>query len=329
MRHHVGWAKCLLTLGVLLLVSRAEAQEWARRMFEVTHHDFGTVARGAKAEFRFKFKNLYRETVHVASVRSSCGCTTPTVTKRTLKSLETSEIVARYNTRAFLGRRGATITVVFDQPFYAEVQLHVTGYIRSDIVVHPEVVDLGTVAPGQKAQGAVTIDYAGRPDWQIVDVKSPVPYLKAHWQEIYRQGNRIKYRLEVTLEGDAPTGFWEVPLRVQVNDRRREFPVLVQARVKASVVVSPSPLFVGVVKPGQQASKRLVVRGPKPFRITAIRCSDQCFQFQVDEKPKTLHLITVTFQGEKPGKYQGTIHIETDLGPGVVPDVPAYARVRE
>ncbi len=328
MTHHMGWVRCFLLLGVLGWAAPVQAQEWARRMFEVTQHDFGTVARGAKAEFRFKFKNLYRETVHVAAVRSSCGCTTPTVTKRTLKSLETSEIVARYNTRAFLGRRGATITVVFDQPFYAEVQLHVTGYIRSDIVVHPEVVNLGTVAQGQKAQGEVTIDYAGKPDWQIVDVKSPVPYLKARWQEIYRQGNRIKYRLQVTLEGEAPAGFWEVPLRVVVNDRRREFPVLVQAKVRASVVVSPSPLFVGVVKPGKQASKRLVVRGPKPFRILNIQCSDQCFQFQVDDKPKTLHLITVTFQGEEPGKYQGTIHIETDLGPGAVPDVPAYARVR-
>ncbi len=311
----------------MALGAQAQAQSWAQRMFETTQHDFGTVARGAKVEYRFRLQNIYRETVHIAAVRSSCGCTTPIVTKRTLRSLETGEIIARYNTRNFLGRRGATITVIFDQPYYAEVQLYVTGYIRSDIVVHPESLNLGTVELGKPAQAEVTIDYAGRPDWQILEVKSPVPYLQPSWEELRREGGRITYRLRVTLGSGAPVGYWEVPLQVVVNDRRRQFPVLVQATVRAQVVVSPSPLFVGVVQPGQKATKRLVVRGPKPFRVLKVECSEPGFSFQVDDKPKTLHLITVTFQSDQVGKHSGTIRIHTDLGKNSVPEVPAYARV--
>ena len=52
------------------------AQQWAKDMFETTKHDFGTVARGAKAEFRFELTNRYLEDVHIAGVRSSCGCIT-------------------------------------------------------------------------------------------------------------------------------------------------------------------------------------------------------------------------------------------------------------
>ena len=47
-------------------------------MFKVTEHDFGTVARGAKAEYRFVFENLYMEDVHIAGAYSSCGCTSAT-----------------------------------------------------------------------------------------------------------------------------------------------------------------------------------------------------------------------------------------------------------
>src|SRR5687767_9627208 len=106
-------------------------------MFQTTEHDFGTVARGAKAEFAFEFENLYEEDLHVAKVYSSCGCTTPAIEKRDLKTFEKAQILATYNTRAFLGQKSATITVVFDKPQYAEVQLEVSGYIRSDVVLEP------------------------------------------------------------------------------------------------------------------------------------------------------------------------------------------------
>ena len=67
----------LALLFVLMGAVDASAQEWAKKMFKVTSHDFGTVARGAKAEFAFEFENIYEEEVHIASVRSSCGCTFP------------------------------------------------------------------------------------------------------------------------------------------------------------------------------------------------------------------------------------------------------------
>ena len=87
--------------GMLVAVAAdaAHAQEWANKMFNVTNHNFGTVARGSKTEFRFTFRNLYKEDLHVVGVRTSCGCTSPEVTKRDLKTHETSEVVAKFNTR--------------------------------------------------------------------------------------------------------------------------------------------------------------------------------------------------------------------------------------
>ena len=91
--------------GMWIVGLPVTAQEWARKMFSTTSHEFGTVARSSKQEFAFEFSNLYKEDVHVASVRSSCGCTTPRVTQASLKTHEKSQIVAVYNTNSFLGAR--------------------------------------------------------------------------------------------------------------------------------------------------------------------------------------------------------------------------------
>ena len=37
----------------------ATAQDWAKKLFKTHEHNFGTVARAAKAEFVFEMENIY------------------------------------------------------------------------------------------------------------------------------------------------------------------------------------------------------------------------------------------------------------------------------
>jgi len=148
-------------------------------MFETTEHDFGSVARFAKAENEFSLKNIYLEDVHIASVRSSCGCTTPRVEKDWLKTYEEGAIVARLNTDRFQGQRSATLTVRIDQPFSAQVQLHVRGHIHGEIRVEPSSVDLGTVDHGHPVAKTVRLSRSGRSDWKITQVTCANSYLQS------------------------------------------------------------------------------------------------------------------------------------------------------
>ncbi len=157
------------------LASTAFAQQWAEKMFEVKKHDFGTVAKAAKVEFQFPVKNLYKEDIHLASVRASCGCTSPRIEKDLLKTGEVGYVVAKFNTDTFSGKRGATLTVVIDKPFYAEVQLRVDGYIRTDVVFNPGQVEFGQVDQGSPVTKTVKVQYAGRDSWQITKVESRIP----------------------------------------------------------------------------------------------------------------------------------------------------------
>jgi len=206
-------------VGLVLVPSASlPAQEWARKMFQTLEHDFGVVVRGAKAEFEFVLTNPYVEEVHIASVRSSCGCTTPRIKKEWLKTYESSAIVATFNTHLFIGSKGATLTVVFDKPYYAEVQLQVRGYIRSDVVFSPASVELGEVEPGSPVERKLDIHYAGRNDWQILEVRTPHPALKTQLVETARGGGQVRYQLTVRCEGQLPTGYYQDHLILVTND---------------------------------------------------------------------------------------------------------------
>src|SRR5438067_3402079 len=148
-------------VALALLPAFASAKEWAQKMFQATSHDFGHVARGAKAEFSFELQNVYEEDIHIADVRTSCGCTVPTITKPTLKTWEKGSIVATLNTRSFVGQRNSTLTVVIDKPFYAEVQLTIAGYIHSDVDFQPGVAALGDIEQGRGGEQTVTVTYRG------------------------------------------------------------------------------------------------------------------------------------------------------------------------
>ena len=97
-----------------------------------------------------------------------------------VENLPKRAILAKFNTRAFTGRKGATITVTFDKPYPATVQLHTSGYIRDDVVVEPSSVNLGTIEAGTSTETTVAVNYAGRlANWQVVRVQSPDPHITA------------------------------------------------------------------------------------------------------------------------------------------------------
>jgi hypothetical protein len=317
-------------VAVLLAGSPAWGQDWAKKMFQTDEHDFGTVARGAKAEFDFVFSNIYLEDVHIGSVRSSCGCTSVQVVNPDLKTYEQGSIHATFNTGTFLGQRGATLTVMLDKPFPAEVQLHVKGYIRSDVVFDPGSVQLGEVEKGYGVECKIAVNYAGWDGWQILGVRSSNPHITASVAEVSREGGQVSYTLAVRLNRGAPVGEIRDHLMLVTNEAQgTQMPLAIEGRVVSGVSVSPASLFMGVVKPGEEVTKWLVVKGSRPFHIVSVTCDDKSFSFgtETDQTAKTIHVVPVKFvAGQDAGKVSKTIRITTDVGQSV-PQLEAYAVV--
>ncbi len=315
--YHTGWS-----------------QEWARKMFAVQFHEFGTIARGSKAEFCFELTNPYLEDVRIAHVRSSCGCTSVYIKddKRELKTYERGGIVARVNSSSYLGRYGATITVTFDRPYFAEVQLQVSSYIRADVVFEPGSVQFGTVEQGQPAEQKVKVTCYGNSNWRIRELRSANPHLSAEAVELSRGPGQVLYELTVKLGPNAPAGYIKDHLLLMTSEGQAvQIPLAVEGLVSSGLTLSPGTLFLGMVQPGQTVTKQLVVKGTKPFRILAIKCDDPSFRFDTSSAgtAKLLHIVPVTFvAGAQTGKVHQTIRIETDFA-DAQPELSAYAVVAE
>jgi hypothetical protein len=320
---------CPCLLALMAHAGPAVAQEWATKMFPVTSHNFGTVAKGSKTEYRFVFRNIYNEDLHVVGVRTSCGCTSPEVTKRDLKTHETAEVVAKFNTRTFLGQHGATLTVTFDKPFRAEVQLRVAGNIRGDVTFEPPFVDLGNVDLGKGAERKVRITRVGGTPWAIKDVRSVNSSFEVLLSKPVRTATQTAYDLTMRLKPDAAAGYVKGQLILVTDDlRATQIPMDVEGRVVAEITVSPQLLALGSVLSGGSVTKNVVVRANREFSITGVHCADGCLTCEPTAAPAKVHILPITFQaGPTAGRIERQLRISTDLGDGAVPMVTVQAQV--
>lgn len=306
------------------------AQQWALDMFDHTTHDFGTVARGAEADHRFVVENIYEEDAQIASVRSSCGCTKLQFPKQVLKTWGKGEIIATLDTRGHFGKKDATITVVFNRPYHAEVQLHVYTNIRRDVVIQPGSVQFGSVAQGTAYRQKVNVDYAGRADWKIVRVECANPHLKAEVTPLQAAAGQSSYQLAVTLSSKAPVGYIRDQVVLVTNDANpaaARIPVAVEATVSPPVTIRPSPLT-GEVGVGETITRRLVVQAKKPFKIIEASCTDDRFECTVVPKTEKLYLVRVSFTaGTTAEEVREKILIKTDFGGGQTFEAPVRIQV--
>lgn len=285
----------------------ASAQDWAQKMFDELSYDFGVVARGADVRHRFKFTNLYRDPVHISNVSTTCGCSAAKPGKETLASRESTYIEVTMNTHRFSRHKDSNLIVTFDQPLYAEVRIPVQVYIRTDVVLTPGVVNFGAVECGAEASRKIDIAYAGRSDWTIRDVQTHSEHLEANIVQTRRDSGRVDYQLQVALKPTAPVGTIREHITLYTDDERSpQIPVLVQGRVESDVTVTPSPVLLGTLVPGETKRVNVVIRCKKPFDIEEIvsESNRKWFTVRLPKESRKVHVLPMTVTpSNEPGPF--------------------------
>lgn len=316
------------SVTVCLVAGSLSAQPWAAKMVNKLDHNFETVARGSDTIYKFEFTNIYKEDVHLSSVRSSCGCTTPSIENNLIKTWEKAYVIAKFNTRTFTGVHSATLTVTIDKPFPAQVQLRVHGNIRGDVVFEPGKVDFGTVDQGSPIEKVVSVKYAGRSGWRLNDVRSASDDLEVELTERpTNSSSRASYDLLVRLKPTAKPGILKEQLVLVTSDNQNpRIPLDVEGRVVPELSVAPANLVFGDLPKGVEVNKRLIVKGKKPFRVLNVSCQEEGFEFKTDGDSRDRHIIDVAFTPKRAGaKLKAPIVIETDLGSSYTASCTAYA----
>lgn len=309
---------CLSALMLSLAVAPwASAQSvQSARLFEKTSHDFGSVAKAAKTEFRFYFENPYDQPMHVRSVRTSCGCTTPILETQDVPAKGKGSILAKFNTHSHVGQKGATLTVTVDRPFFAEYQLQVKGYIRTDVVFNPGEASFGSLQQGKSKDIQVSLDYAGRSDWKIMGLTTSNNFLNAVAKETSRSGGRVQYQIDLTMAENAPAGAFESELIVTTNDRNlTKVPLRVIANVVPGITVVPSTVSLGDVLTGEPVRQLIVLKSQTPFLLKGIESDIFDIDIELGSEPRALHPLQLQLKpkaGDLGAETQGIIKFLTD-----------------
>lgn len=302
---------CALTL-VVIPVSAAQAQQsWADQMFEAHRHDFGDVARGADVVARVRFKNIHPQAVHVATVGSSCGCTSPKIlnlsnpsSNNTFLPNEEGVLELTLDTVKHQRKKEAKVSITFDQPSAAVITFPVSAYIRTDIVIEPGSINFGSVEVGGGGKRKASIKYAGRPDWTIREARAGSSNITVDLGAPVRAGGSVSYDIEVSLKPGAPAGAFRSQVLLFTDDANSQpIPVLVEARVEADITVTPDVYALGSMSPGQTKSFNIVVKGKKPFAIDKLECDNggNDFKVRLPQGEKQVHVVPLTVTAPKSG----------------------------
>jgi hypothetical protein len=281
-------------------------QDWARKMFPETSHDFGNVTKGEVPEYRFEIQNIYEEDIHIAQVFSSCGCTSVSLSKNVLKTWEKGEVICRFNSPSFDGFKQATVTVRLDKPYVGEMQLTVQGNIVRGLTFNPDSIDFGQVSESNLPAKTIKMASTGSPNFRIVDVKSTFSHIKVQLRETGRNNNLVNYEMTTQLKPTVPAGFTQGELYVVIEENRvqRQIPIKFSAKVVSALQI-PDSVTMGAVSPGEEVKKKVILKHDRPFKITDVTCHSSAFRVKADRETKKVHFVELIYTGEdEPGRHE-------------------------
>jgi hypothetical protein len=305
------------------------AASWADALFDELSRDFGSVPRGPTLQHAYHLKNTTGVPVHIAGVRVSCGCTTAWALQSSLQPGEETAVVASMDTRRFSGVKTVTIYVTFDQPRYEEVRLWIQANGRDDVNVTPDALAFGQARRGTAPTASVRVSLLGSGQYQVLNAKSETNYIQTSLKELARSDAGVTYELTAKVRPDSPVGKWYTDVWLTTNHPSMpKVRVPLTVEVSSPLTVNPSPVTLGGVKAGTAAERRVIVRGVEPFRVTAVKGTDDQLSVQDNtDEPKPVHVLTVKVKAEKPGEWSRTLRVITDLKEDAEIDFQAHVQV--
>ena len=304
-------------LGILAVCTAASAalaqDSWADGLVEPRKLDFGVIATGSESLKVLNIENTTDTVVHITGASPGCQCVMPgDPSKNFLQPGEKATIEVRMNTRSYKQQRDTYLTITFDSPQFATVRIPISAYIRTDVVFTPGKIDFGSKEVGAGGEVTCKIAYAGRPDWQILDIKyskSTTNILNAVLKEIARNPGLGTADFELTLTLDPatrPGRIREIITIVTDDAASPNVPLMVEGIVKSDIRLANESVGMGALRPGEVKTVQVVVQGTKPFVVEDVDCSklQDCFKVVLDSEEKKLQIVKLEFTApDAPGKF--------------------------
>ncbi len=314
----IVWSALSIGMGPACM---AESDDWLTSVFPERAYDFGTVARGSQIRHAFPIVNRTNADIRIADWRTKCGCTDVKVGARVIPPGTQTTVEATINTTNFQGYKPSGLTLILDRPVFVEVNLNLTCFIRGDIVMNPGQIDFGTLRRSSKLPSAsLSLVYAGgRPDWDIVQMKTQTDKVKAIAREASRTvDGQINWQITATLQPNVANGYLKDQITLVTNDSPAlTIPISVVANVQSAVSVTPSIINLGRIKPGQTITRANLVhvRSSSPFSLSKVSATaPELLAEEIKPGAAADHVLNLTLKApQEPGPFHAILKVESDL----------------
>ena len=294
---------------------------------ETTDYDTGILPADEKSVRKIKVANKGDSTLHIKSVKSSCGCVSGSIEEKVIAPGDSTNLVVTIDPNRISGFKSTkTVTLFSDDPDNPRVQVKVTARLEQTYEMEPQNIDFGTVEKGTPAEASILFrSLKSDPPVKVTDVS---PYGRVRNVELsleqtpedqWRKPGHPEYKITAKLLPTVPPGNFIARARLRTEYKTPGFEMFyVKANIKAFYEVSPTS--VALHAPGGDGDEEAAGSGRRSAFTVTVK-ADRPFEI-VNLESTNAHLVASARAGNNPN----TRYIDLKLAPEATAR-PQYEKV--
>lgn len=187
--------------------------------FEERVYDFGIAGQEKTIACEFRFVNVGQETLVIESVKTSCGCLAILIPSKEIPVDADGVIKVSFETGKFKNRQTKNIYVHSNDPDEPEIELEVTGMVKTGIVLDPEFLSFGDTQKGNAITRTFKIINLGEEPLVLNRVEVAKDYFTSKFDSL-RDERYMGYKVDVVLRLDAPEGRFTEVITLHTNSHK-------------------------------------------------------------------------------------------------------------
>lgn len=178
-------------LFIAFLLAAPPARSAARLEVDQVDFDFKSIYRGSEAKHEFVITNSGDSPLQITNVRSSCGCTVPSIEKRKLGPGEKTTLTAIFDSRRFHGSVTKNIYVYSNDQQNPITKLSIHADVKQDLQVSPASIYFAGLKAGESVQREIEIRNLSGRQVRISEIASTVSAVKVQLDKPLLEPNEV------------------------------------------------------------------------------------------------------------------------------------------
>lgn len=300
-------------------------------LFDKKTYDFGVAGQHESIIHEFGFTNVGEEVLVLEAVKTTCGCIATVASAKEILPGQRGAIKADFRTSKRKGKQRKTIQVHSNDPDEPQIELDITGVIKTEVALEPEFLYFGEVDKGETVTKTLKLTQIGEQELKLNRVEVDGEYFANHVSSLEGERHRA-FQIDVVLKTDAPVGRFADVITLHTNLRKRpRIDVPLYGAVMGRIRVKPQMLSFGTLRKGSVVANRLEVVSAdhNGFDVVRVVPSPPFISAEVTRaNGGKLYEITLKIDDNVPvGRVAGEIHIFTDDPDESLIKVPVYGLI--